>query len=215
MPVVDLHFPVMGMSLPTDHGYTLYAAISAVLRQVHAKATLAIGPISGQYAGNGILHLDSRRSRLRLRLPAEQIATVLPLAGKMLDVAGHKIRLGVPQVRALVPAPNLIARMVTIKKSNHEDPSKTKKYMEPAAFLEAVQRELLRLGVHGEPGIPLITSGPRSGQLRRKILRIKSKCVVGFTLQVMGLTAEESIRLQENGLGGRRKMGCGFFVRLR
>jgi CRISPR/Cas system CSM-associated protein Csm4 (group 5 of RAMP superfamily) len=28
---------------------------------------------------------------------------------------------------------------------------------------------------------------------------------------VSELTAEESIRLQEHGLGGRRKMGCGVF----
>jgi len=31
-------------------------------------------------------------------------------------------------------------------------------------------------------------------------------------LHVNGLTAEESIKLQEIGLGGRRHMGCGIFV---
>jgi CRISPR/Cas system CSM-associated protein Csm4 (group 5 of RAMP superfamily) len=29
------------------------------------------------------------------------------------------------------------------------------------------------------------------------------------------LKAEESIRLQEEGLGGRRRMGCGVFVQMR
>jgi CRISPR-associated protein Cas6 len=44
------------------------------------------------------------------------------------------------------------------------------------------------------------------------VLRIKEKRVVGFPLRVTGLTAEESITLQEQGLGGRSKMGCGFFM---
>jgi CRISPR-associated protein Cas6 len=37
--------------------------------------------------------------------------------------------------------------------------------------------------------------------------------VVGYALRVNGLTEEGSIRLQEEGLGGRRRMGCGIFVR--
>ena len=44
------------------------------------------------------------------------------------------------------------------------------------------------------------------------MLRIKGKRVIGYALQVAGLTAEESVRLQELGLGGRTRMGCGFFV---
>ena len=44
--------------------------------------------------------------------------------------------------------------------------------------------------------------------------------VLGFVSQIRifllspvgGLTAEESICLQERGLGGRRRMGCGLFV---
>jgi CRISPR-associated protein Cas6 len=163
-----------------------------------------IGPIAGQYIGNGLLQVDPRRSRLRLRLAPEKIVAVLPLAGKSLVVGEHSIRLGVPFVRALIPTPNLVARLVTIKG-----------FTEPAVFLEAARRQLQTLDIKGEPGIPLIVNGTHEGQPRRHVLRIKDKTVVGFSLQVTGLTAEESIKLQEEGLGGRRKMGCGFFVPLR
>lgn len=54
-------------------------------------------------------------SRLRLRLSAEEIPTVLPLAGKSLNVCSHAMRVGVPQVLTLVPAPNLMAQMVAIQ----------------------------------------------------------------------------------------------------
>jgi len=40
---------------------------------------------------------------------------------------------------------------------------------------------------------------------------VHGKQVVGYPVLVSELTPEESILLQENGLGGRRKMGCGFF----
>ena len=40
----------------------------------------------------------------------------------------------------------------------------------------------------------------------------EDKEIVGFALRVEELTAEESIRLQEKGIGGRRRFGCGIFV---
>jgi CRISPR-associated protein Cas6 len=46
-------------------------------------------------------------------------------------------------------------------------------------------------------------------------LRIHGKRIVGFSVIIQGLTAEESMKLQEHGLGGRGKMGCGFFVPLK
>ncbi len=144
----------------------------------------------------------------------EQIPILLPLAGKSLKIGGGAVRLGVPQVRSLIPAPSLVARMVTIKRSHRQDEGKSPDYMEPGPFLDAVRQELARKEIAGEPAIPLIRLGPRAGQPRRHVLRIKEKCIVGFALQVTGLTAEESIRLQEEGIGGRGKMGCAFFVAL-
>ena len=44
-------------------------------------------------------------------------------------------------------------------------------------------------------------------------MRIRDKRVVGYAVLATGLTVEESIRLQEHGLGGRRRMGCGYSCR--
>jgi CRISPR-associated endonuclease/helicase Cas3 len=202
---LDLHFPVLGASLASDHGYDLYATLARLVPRLHEETCkIRIGPIRGRYEGNGLLHIDSRFSRLRLRLAPEDIPLVLNLAGKAIDVGGHRLRLGVPQVRNLIPVPNLVARLVTVKG-----------FTEPSPFLEAVRRQLGALGTAGQPRIPQVSDGSRAGQPRRCVLRVRDKRVVGFPLIVSGLTAAESLRLQESGLGGRGKMGCGFFGAMR
>jgi len=219
---VDLHFPVLGTLIPADHGYELYARLSRLVPELHGdKYTLRIGPIRGTYTGNGVLQLVPNISRLRLRLPADAIPMVLPLAGQPLTIGGHEIRLGVPQVRSLIPAPILIARMVVIKASSpRQDPAKkdsrdhaaSKRYLDPGAFLEAVRHELGRREISARADLPNHETGPHAGQPRRHVMRIHGKTIVGFSVLVQELTAEESVRLQEDGLGGRGKMGCGFFV---
>jgi CRISPR-associated protein Cas6 len=202
MPTVNLYYPVLGETLPTDHGYALYGALARALAALHeGSSPILVGPILGRYTGGQTLRLERRRSNLRLRLPAEAIGNVLPLAGKALDVAGHKLRLGVPRVMALEASPTVVARMVIIKG-----------FMEPGAFLEAACRQLAAAGISAEASIPPVREGPHQGKPRRHVLRVKDRRLVGFTVQVTGLRPEQSIALQERGLGGKHRMGCGFFV---
>jgi CRISPR-associated protein Cas6 len=202
MPIINLYYPVMGSILPSDHGYALYGALARVVPELHRKETqIQIGPIMARYGGKGQLRLDERGGWLRLRLPAEQIGLVLPLAGKQLELDGQRLRVGVPKIMTVVPAPALAARVVLIKPHAEAD-----------SFMAAVRKKLDELGVKGEPGVPLVREGPHAGKPRRLVVRIKEARIVGYGLQVTGLTAADSVKLQENGLGGRRKLGCGFFV---
>jgi CRISPR-associated protein Cas6 len=189
MPYIDLAFRLVGKTVPVDHGYTLYSAVSRVLPEIHSLKEAAIHPIRGTYSGDGTLLLTSS-SRLILRVQDTQIPTCLQLAGKRLDIDQHALRVSVPEVRRLRPAAKLRARLVTFKNSLNED-----------RFLEVVTQRLEELRVGGEPVL---------GQ--RRTLRVKDKQVVGFELAMVDLTAEESLELQEKGLGGRRHMGCGVFV---
>ena len=108
MNLLELHFPIVGATLPVDHGYDLYAAVSCHIPNLHTRdLPIRVGPIAGTFAGRGLLQLDPRRSRLRLRLSAEEIPTLLRLAGKGLNVGGHALPMGVPQVMGLTPAPAL------------------------------------------------------------------------------------------------------------
>jgi CRISPR-associated protein Cas6 len=204
MPLVDLIFPVLGTTLPTDHAYLLYAALSRRIPRFHDPASrMRFASINGLGGGKGQL-LMFNKSRLRLLLLPEAIPEILPLAGESLEIGEHRVRLGVPHVAALIPAAALAARIVTFKNATS-----------PERFIEKARRELDALGIRGEAGIPLILTGERRGEPRRQIVRIKGKRVIGFAIRVTALTAEESVRLQEEGVGGRRRMGCGFFVPMR
>ena len=100
-----------------------------------------------------------------------------------------------------MPAANLASRLVTIRHA-----------LTPEAFEEGVKRELARLEIAAMPQFVPATRAKWEGQPLRRVLRIKDRKVVGYALRLTGFTAEESVRLQEEGLGGRRRMGCGVFV---
>lgn len=188
MITVELHFPFTGATLPSDHGYALYSAISRLIPEAHEADWLAIETIPGTARGDGITQLD-REASLKIRLPQDRVPLLLKLAGKRLELDGHAIRLGAPQIFLLKPSPQLYARIVTIKG-----------FTEPEPFLDAVCRKLDEMGVTGEP-----TVGPR------RVVKVGNHTIVGFALAVHDLSDEGSIILQERGLGGRRRMGCGIF----
>src|SRR5262245_66274121 len=94
--------------------------------------------------GEGVTHLD-QEARLKIRIPQDRVPVMLKLAGKRLEVDGHAIQLGAPQIYLLKPATTLYARIVTIKG-----------FTEPETFLDAVCRKLDELGAKGEPVV-----GPR------------------------------------------------------
>jgi CRISPR-associated protein Cas6 len=194
-PYLNVAFPVQGAHLPADHGYLLYAAITHAVPSLHGVSWLGIELISGIPWDSGLIALPTRGSCLRLRIPAHRFATVLPLAGKRLGIAGHAIRLGVPFARPLMPAASLYARIVTIKK-----------FTEPTPFLEAAHRQLAALGINATLELPH-DERTRS----RRIITIHGRKVVGFSVAAHGLHEEDSIKLQTVGLGGRRAMGCGLF----
>jgi CRISPR-associated protein Cas6 len=193
MPYIDLAFRLTGSTVPVDHGYALYSAISRIVPEIHESTNIGIHSIRGTYSGNGELMLRDW-SRLAVRMESEQIGQFLKLAGIELEIDSQTLRVGgVPEVRTLRPGAALYTRLVTIKG-----------FMEPADFLDAAKRQLKKIGVQSELSVG-----------ERRTLRIKDKRVVGFEVAALGLDAEDSLRLQENGLGGRRHMGCGVFVPLR
>ncbi len=189
MVTIDLAFIIMGSRVPVDHGYALFAAVNRLVPELHDAQDIGLHPIRGQFDGNGCL-VVSPTSRLIVRVPADRIHELLKLSGKTLDVDGHRFRVGVPEVRTLRPAAALFARLVTIKG-----------FLETEAFINAAKRQLETIGV---------TAALQLGE--RRTFRIKDKQVVGFELLASELDAESSIKLQEVGIGGRRRMGCGVFV---
>lgn len=187
-PKVDMCFPVLGKLLSVDHGYALYGAISRVLPVIHENMEIRLKLVRGRYIGNGLLDI-SPASELVLRLPISKVGQYLGLAGKKLDVVGQGLRVGVPHTRGLIPAAVLYSPLVTTKNGHDQE-----------RFEAEVRSQMARLDLKGQLGLG-----------KRRTFQVHGKQVVGYEVLVSELTAPESILLQEQGLGGRRKMGCGFF----
>jgi CRISPR-associated protein Cas6 len=189
---VDLAFHLIGRSpLPSDHGFSLFGAISRILPQAHEANEIGILPITGNQIGGRRMQLHAG-SRLVLRVYASEIATWLPLAGKKLDIEGSQITVGVPEVRTLLPSTALRSRLVTTK--NGQDQRR---------FEAEMLRQLGMLGVNAEASL---TIG------KRRTICIHRKEVVGYEVVIEGLSFDESLAIQTQGVGGRRHMGCGVFL---
>jgi CRISPR-associated protein Cas6 len=191
MNTIDISFQVTSPSkLPVDHSYALIGAVSRLIPAAHGNNGFAIAPISGQQIGERQMKLD-HRSRFVIRTSTDQIAKFLPLAGKTIDLQGRKLVLGVPSIYQLLPSQALRARLVTIKG-----------FFETGPFQEAVRRQLDLL----ETGSCRIEVG------RKRTLRIKQREIIGFETTLSELSDADSLLIAANGIGGRRHMGCGFFV---
>ena len=189
-PFADVGFRLRGKSLPLDHGYSLFSALSRLLPALHGAVSWGVHPVFGSRSGPGTLGLVPT-SELTIRLPAREIGSVLPLVGLGLDVDGHQVQVGRMNVRPLRPAATLKARFVTIK-GFHGD-------VDP--FREAVARQLRTLGVEAD----VVVGG-------RRVMRIVDRTVVGFPVGLDGLSPDASLAVQAAGIGGRRHLGAGIFA---
>jgi len=204
LAILDLVFEIEGKEICSDHGYALYSSISQKI-PVTKDISCGIHPIRGVPVGRRKIRLHGN-SKLIVRLDHEFLPKFLPLAGESLQLKGDRIRIGLPQPKLLTEAEQCFSRIVTIKG-----------YMEAKAFLEVVNRQLKDFGIKGECSLLKRENfdennerGEKSPYIRRTI-NIKGKEIVGYALKVEKLDAESSLILQEKGLGGRRKMGCGVF----
>jgi CRISPR-associated protein Cas6 len=188
---LDIRCPIVPPGrIPIHHQHQLLASLSRIVPEIHALRTVGVHPIRGTRIAPGLLELD-RRSAVMLRASAGLLPRLVLLGGKKLDIGGCLVRLGVPQLFGLSPAACVRADLVTIKG-----------YLEKPTFETAVRRQLDALGTSNSVRVEV------GG---RHIIQIRGQAIVGFSLRLGGLSEDESIRVQQIGLGGRRHFGCGLF----
>jgi CRISPR-associated protein Cas6 len=170
-------------------GETIDAAYAVSLYEALARQLqwLEQEPAAGVFSIRGLTHsadalLIGGRTRVVLRVPAGRVADCQRLRGQCIDLP-QPLRIGAVTARELLPFP-------VITGSEAE-----------ADFLAEVQAELKAVDVDSE-----VIVG------RRGALQIGGRSEVGYSVMLHGLTPEESILMQERGLGRHRKLGCGLFV---
>ena len=186
--MVEAIFPLEGKALPRDHAQALQHAMAAKLPWLLEDAGAGIHPLK-LVSGPERLALLSQRTRLILRVDANRLDELKSLAGIQLNVAGHTLQLGDVRLRALQPLATLYAYRVA---SNSTDETE---------FVQAMEAELAASAIGGER-----VCG------KRQSLLVDGREMATFSMMLHGLVPEQSLRLQEQGLGPHRLLGCWIFV---
>ncbi|MYB88355.1 MAG: type I-MYXAN CRISPR-associated protein Cas6/Cmx6 [Proteobacteria bacterium] len=197
--VIDLSFKVQCKQLPLDHAYDLYRAIQAELTWMTEETQAGIHLIHGAESGNGWIRPQepdallslSRRTRFMLRLPKHRIPEAKQLAGRRMQVGAHELILSQPHEKLLSSQTTIFARYIV-----------TDHLTDEAAFLDQADRLLRDQGIHARK----MMSG------RAHVLRMPGDNLATRSLMIDSLEKEESIHLQQHGLGPGRKVGCGLFL---
>ncbi|CCQ92531.1 putative CRISPR-associated endonuclease Cas6 [[Clostridium] ultunense Esp] len=192
VPPVRIRFPVLGSEVPIDHYEALYASLSRNNSQFHQLEGLSVSPITGGESAGEVLRL-TKDSCLYFQMPYESLNHLVQLAGKRLQIGDKLIRLGVPHLIPLNPHPRLYSRFVTIKNALTEEVMRSK-----------VQEQLLNMDI--------TLSEEKIQVLRRRVITIHDRKIVGFGILLEGLDDEASIKVQLLGVGGRRRYSSGFFL---
>ena len=185
---LDVVFPIDGQTLARDHAQALQQALCAQLPWLVTDPLAGIHPIKVVH-GSDEQALLSQRARLLLRVGAQRARELMTLAGLDLGMDGHLLRLGPANLRELQPHATLYAYKVAADSADE------------MTFMAAVDRELAQLAIGGER-----VCG------KRERMVVSGRVLDTFSLMLHALPPEQSMRLQQRGLGPHRLLGCGIFV---
>lgn len=201
--ILDVRFGLSCKQLPVDHAYALWQALRVPLPWLEHEPEAGIHGIHVAGSQNGwerpahgtdSLLQVSRRTKLTIRAPKARVADLLrDLPGTPLDLDGYPLTIGEGQTRLLSKETTLFARHVAAPDASGLD---------EGAFLAAMAHALGEMGIRMRKalcGKSIDLATPEGPLATRGLL-------------LAGLGVEESIRLQEVGLGPHRLMGCGLFI---
>jgi len=197
--VIDLSFSIVCKTLPVDHAWCLFAALAPLLPWLEDDPIAGIHPLHVAESAHGwqrpeephaLLHL-SRRTKLVLRLPRERVEDALRLTGKTVNVEGNPMTIGEATEQPLSRSTSLFSRRVVIEENEDEE-----------AFIQRQIDALYDMDVRPKKILPGLAHP----------LHTPEGQICGRLLSLEGLKLEESFRLQMNGLGPARNLGCGIFI---
>lgn len=198
--IVDLVYKINCKCLPLEHARSLSVAIHKALPWIADEDSAGIHLIHGAESGNGwmrpedpaneLLYL-SKRTKMTLRLPKERVADARELTGQTLIIDGHEIGVGDAASKLLSTQSTLFSRYVVSTEAESED-----------VFLQRVYADLQKLDIK----INKLLCG------KTHILQGHYGDIFTRSIMLAELKPEESVRIQQYGIGEGRKLGCGLFI---
>ncbi len=196
--IFDLVFAVRGQRLDIDHAFALAEALrlhldAAVCERIGVHGVHLAGSGNGwnrPEQGDADIPL-SRRARLVIRAHRDDYEAIAAICEQTLHLGGQQLQVGACSTRKLSSLASLHARAVCCDREQSEP-----------EFLAQTAAALRRLDIEVERMIC-----GRSSEIRTAAGSLFARALL-----VADLKPEESVRLQQQGLGDNRMLGCGLFV---
>ncbi len=199
--VVDLSFKVSCKQIKLDHAWALTDALGDLVPWFKEENQAAIHHIYIPQSGNGwvrsddfedeLIHL-SRRTRLKIRIPHHKLEDLQLISGKTISIDGNALTFGQSELHLLSTMTTIVARHVHIPGTDDDE----------EFFLKTAQKQINALEIQ----VRKMLCG-KSHQLKTPSGIIKTR-----SLMISDISPEESIRLQEYGIGQYYNYGCGVFI---
>jgi len=196
--VFDIVFKLSGKCLEIDHAYDLSQALRQIIPE-QSYGQLGIHQIRVAESGNGwnrpldsaaVMQL-SRRTKLVIRADLDSRDDVRNISGKTLQLGGQQVKVGESSIRKLSMLGTLFSHAVSCDEHMCEE-----------QFLSEVAVQL--------EGMDISVSKMICGQAGS--IRTEAEDVFTRSLMIANLKPEESVRVQKQGIGESRNLGCGIFI---
>tara|TARA_Y100000782_G_C10145460_1_gene249143 strand:+ start:595 stop:1263 length:669 start_codon:yes stop_codon:yes gene_type:complete len=195
--MTDIAYMINCKTLPYDHAFKLSNQITMVLPWLNDNLQNGIHMLHGPHAGHGWERSTddtiflSKRTRLILRIPKTHIDRAKKLEGVTLKISNDTLVVGKSYEKPFTETRDLFSKFVIVDKGINEE-----------QFLEKINNELQQNGVSLHKTICGKTN----------TLEINNKKKSTRSLMLPGLSKQQSILIQDKGLGEGRIFGCGLFV---
>lgn len=195
--VVDVVYNISCKCLPTEHIYALSEALQQAMPWLDEEEQAAVHPITGPEEGNGwekptdkIMHL-SRRQKMMIRIPKSRLAEAEKLTGQILVIDGYELKVGKSTIKLLSDLPTVFARHVICDADMSED-----------EFMHATLAQIQDLDIK----VRKMMAG------KERAIETPDETIMTRSLMLAELEPVESVRLQEQGIGEGKMLGCGLFI---
>lgn len=196
--MTDLSFSVDCRELPYDHAYELSSEILNLVPEIKNDKRNAIQTLHGPMSGNGWVRPDSeniplsKRAKLIIRINKNQLNDIKNnIEGKEISLFGNTLKIGRSKVKNFLVVKDLFCRFVMSDHKTSEDD-----------FLNIIQNELRDLDIN----IRKALCG------RSMVISFGEKTLYTRSLMIADLSKEDSLKLQEEGVGDKKLYGCGIFL---
>ena len=189
--MIDLQFDLVGTTIPADSAMLLSHALLRVLPWLGEDQGAGIQLLKGAETNSGDAAVNiNRRTKLFLRVPKTRVSDTEILVGQSFNLNGHPLQVGNFKTRAFTAFSNIYAHFVDTGSAGEEQ------------FVQDVMREL--------DGHFQLRCGFICG--RQQTLQGPNSLLQGYSLMLHDLPPHKSLRLQDEGMGHNRLLGCGIFI---